>query len=267
MTDDVSEYWDRRAREATGALDATTSDIWLRELEVATITDALGELALGDVPSIVDLGCGDGHTAVRIAAAFPRYRVTGLDNSPAMLERAQARLADHPALGKRVRFVEGDIADLPAAFGNEHFDVALTDRCLINLDSTDRQYGAIHGIARQLTGGGVYLAIENFVEGQDAMNAARRAVGVEEIPIRWHNRYFREDEFSAACGKLFGSLEYREFSSSYYFATRVIYSALCKRQGIEPDYDHEIHRLAIKLPWSGRFSPIRLAILRQPKPA
>lgn len=46
----------------------------------------VGDLPKGDV---IDLGCGDGAAAEALAARFPDRRIVGVDNSPAMLGRAQ----------------------------------------------------------------------------------------------------------------------------------------------------------------------------------
>jgi hypothetical protein len=113
---------------------------------------------------------------------------------------------------------------------------------------------------------GYYLAVENFVEGHDAMNRARQAVGLPEIPVRWHNLYFEEKSFRIMAEPFFENITFKDFSSSYYFATRVIYSALCMMRGEKVDYNHEIHQFAPRLPWIGQFSPIRMAVLRR-KPA
>ena len=64
---------------------------------------------------ILELGCGTGRTLIPLAEAG--YHVVGLDSSPAMLERARARLDRSPAAA-RARLVQGDMADfdLQAAF-------------------------------------------------------------------------------------------------------------------------------------------------------
>lgn len=61
---------------------------------------------------IVDLGCGPGNVALRLAQAFPECTVTGVDGSVAMLEIARKRAAALPNAVSRLRFVE---AVLPVA--------------------------------------------------------------------------------------------------------------------------------------------------------
>ncbi len=263
MSERIKDYWNQRAGENSGSLTATTQDIWLRRLEVACLIGTLETLDLPPGARIADMGCGDGNTILQLARQFPDFQFVGFDYAPQMIETAQAQLAASGGLNGRVQFHVGDVNDPVASAGLGQLDVAMTDRCLINLETSTAQYAAIGRIAQCLKPGGIYLAIENFHEGQDAMNAARAAMELQEIPVRWHNHFFHEAEFRAQTAAHFTSIVFHEFASAYYYATRVIYSALCKMRGIEPDYDHEIHRLAVQLPHMGNFSPIRLAVLRK----
>ena len=48
----------------------------------------------GDPPRIADLGCGAGNVTALLAGRWPAARVTGYDNSPEMLDRERAILAE-----------------------------------------------------------------------------------------------------------------------------------------------------------------------------
>lgn len=263
MSERIKDYWNRRAGENSGSLTATTQDIWLRRLEVACLIAMLETLDLQPGARIADMGCGDGNTILELARQFPDFRFTGFDYAPQMIETARTQLAASPALAGRVQFSLGDVNDPMASAGPGQLDVAMTDRCLINLETSAAQYAAIARIAGCLKPGGVYLAIENFHEGQNALNAARAAMGLQEIPVRWHNHFFHEEEFRLLTKPHFSGIVFHEFASAYYYATRVIYSAMCRMQGVEPDYDHDIQRLAVRLPPMGNFSPVRLAVMRK----
>lgn len=256
----IKNYWDERARERLNTT-ATTDDVFLRELEIDTFIKTLRHLQLPNEAEILDVGCGDGYSTQRIAAGLPEYRFTGVDYSEGMIALAgqNARKAPQSA----ITFLVGDVLDLSQMRSGMPFDVVMTDRCLINLDSAEKQACAIGQIARRLRPGGYYVAIENFLEGQENLTRARGQMGLPEIPVRWHNRFFTEREWRQAAEPWFENIRFEEFSSSYYFATRVIYSAMCQMQGIEPDYRHEIHKLAVNLPVSGQFSPIRLVLMQR----
>jgi ubiquinone/menaquinone biosynthesis C-methylase UbiE len=260
--DEIKSYWDQRASENAGNPSATTDDVWLRELEITVLADTLRELGLADAQTL-DLGCGDGYSTLKLAQAVPTLTLLGLDYSANMIDNARRRLAESPALAPRVSFGIADALRLDEAIPNKTFDLVITDRCLINLATFAAQESALGQIAAHLRPGGCYLAIENFLEGQENLTAARRHMGLTEIPVRWHNVFFREREFLAGAKQFFDIVEIKDFSSSYYFATRILYSAMCNKRGEKPDYRHAIHEVAVGLPWIGQFSPIRLAVLRR----
>jgi len=158
----------------------------------------------------------------------------------------------------RVSFSIGDVRQLGELVGSRVFPAIVGNRCLINIIAREQQYAALKQIAAHLLPGGLYLATENFNDGQAGLSKLRAEAGLPEIPVRWHNRYFDEAEFLAEAGKVFAQVELVNFSSTYYFVTRVVYSALCKLEGVAPDYQHPIHRVAVELPPFGDFSPIKL---------
>ena len=260
----IKEYWEGRARENENSPQATTNDIYLRKLELANIIETINSLDLLEGASVLDVGCGDGYTTLDVAQALPGLRFLGLDYSPSMIENARRQLTLRADLQTRLSFKVGDATNLKAPCGDETFDLVMTDRCLIHLTRLENQSQAVGQIAEHTKPGGHYIAIENFVEGQENLNAARRAVGLPDIAVRWHNLFFKEADFIRAAEPFFDEIKFKDFSSSYYFATRVIYSAMCQMRGEQPDYEHEIHQLAINLPWTGQFSPIRMAVLRRP---
>lgn len=64
--------------------------------------ELLARVQLDDAASIVDLGCGPGNSTALLRQRWPDADITGVDNSPAMLEEARAALPG-------CRFVEADI--------------------------------------------------------------------------------------------------------------------------------------------------------------
>lgn len=263
MTTLIQQYWDSRAQHHRHSPAATTSDIHLRELEYRVLQQQLAALKLPAGARVLDAGCGDGATTARLAHAFPELLFHGIDFAPSMIQSAQRNLKESPNLASRVQFTSGDVTQLDASSFAGRFDVATTCRCLINLGDLHAQQKAMEQIAACLGPRGTYLAIENFHEGHERMNAARLSIGLPAIPVRWHNCYFSEQEFRDAARVHFQRIEFVEFASAYYYATRVIYARMCQMRGEEPDYDHDIHRLAVDLPPHGCYSPVRLAILQR----
>lgn len=73
---------------------------------------------VGPGARILDVGCGGGQFAIKLARRFPDVRVVGLDLSREQVARARARGA---SLGGRVTFVEGTAVELP--FDEAAFDI------------------------------------------------------------------------------------------------------------------------------------------------
>jgi ubiquinone/menaquinone biosynthesis C-methylase UbiE len=67
---------------------------------------------------VLDVGCGGGRFAIRLAERYPDITVVGLDLSPEQIDRARRRGAH---LGERVAWVEGNAIDLP--FDTGEFDL------------------------------------------------------------------------------------------------------------------------------------------------
>lgn len=253
---DIKDYWTERA--ATDSTNATTNDVYMRVLERATLIERLRALGCNANSRALDAGCGDGETLFALEDAFTCH-LTGRDYASSMIDLAHAKRAERPA--SHIDFAVGDVREVAQNFGAEAFDFVMTDRCLINLSSEAEQYDAIAGIATSLRPGGSYLAIENFVEGNDRLNEMRALFGLPPIEIRWHNKFFRTVDFRAQVSQHFRSVEMFDFSSTYYLATRVIYSKFCALEGRIPDYRHPIHESSVKLPAAGDFSPIKLVVL------
>ncbi len=102
--------------------------------------------------SALDVGCGSGLAAIRLAQAFPNARVHGFDNHEASVERARWN-ARKAGLGNRITFQVIDGSHLP----EKSFDFITTFDVVH--DSVD-PLGLMKSIRRALTPDGTYLMLE-----------------------------------------------------------------------------------------------------------
>lgn len=65
--------------------------------------ELLGRVALENVRSVADLGCGPGNSTALLHQRWPTAKITGVDSSPNMLNEARVALPD-------CHFVEADIS-------------------------------------------------------------------------------------------------------------------------------------------------------------
>ncbi|MFZ4775249.1 MAG: class I SAM-dependent methyltransferase [Terrimicrobiaceae bacterium] len=251
--DEIKNYWESRAA-ADSSAQSTTQDYYLREIEYNVLLEHLQKYS----PALVaDVGCGDGRTTSRLAAKLANIQFSGFDYSTSMVRNAVTQLASSSLAN--IKFDQVDICQ-----GLEGcYDLIYTTRCLINLPSWELQRLAIDNIHASLKKSGVYLMIENFVEGQNNFNGIRKNFGLPEIPIREHNFFFQRASLEDHCRGRFEIIEEINISSSYYLVSRVIYSKICSQTSQQPDYLDDHHRYAAGLPFSGEFGPVRLVCLRK----
>jgi ubiquinone/menaquinone biosynthesis C-methylase UbiE len=255
--DEIKRYWNERAAESRGAPNATTNDYYLRVIESRRLIEQIQARA-ASVRTVADIGCGDGLTTLSVAKAFPTIAFTGRDYSANMIVAANRHREEQGA--RNVRFAE---SDLTTDADPTTFDLVYTTRCLINLPSEELQRQALLRIAAMLPAGGIYLMVENFMDGQEALNRLRAELGLPEIKVREHNRFFDERWLLPFIADTFAVVDNLNISSLYYLVSRVIYSKICAATGATPDYFDAHHELASQLPVCGNFGPIKLLVLRR----
>ena len=129
--------------------------------------------------TIVDLGCGPGDIALRLAARYPAAHVVGVDGAASMLTLAREALAARPALQGRVSFVQALIgATLPEV---DRADVVVCNSLLHHLAEASLLWRALPRLARP----GAALLVMDLARPDSVADAARivaaHAAGEPEI--------------------------------------------------------------------------------------
>ena len=108
-----------------------------------------------DGGSILDVGCGTGEIAARLAERFPGASYVGIDLEEPHLERARLRCA---GFGPRVRFERGDALQLD--FPDASFDLVVSRHVLQALPDAARALQEMVRVARP--GGRLHLIVEDY---------------------------------------------------------------------------------------------------------
>jgi S-adenosylmethionine-dependent methyltransferase len=178
---------------------------------------------------VLDVGGGAGHQSFPLAQAG--YEVTLLDSSPAMLDKAQARLQGLPGEAqRRVTLLQADGLNADEAVNGRRFAAVLCHGVLGYLEQPEPlvsqlcRCAAAGGLVSIMTGNAKATAVQPALEGRwdDALAAfdARTGIGVlgvqaradtvEELsqllqssgvePLRWYGVWLFVDwlEFSGA---------------------------------------------------------------------
>lgn len=245
MTDKVKEFWDSRAD--LGEI-ACTTDLIAKQLEINAISNYAR-----DGMNILDLGCGNGITAFEIARRY-HCKVTGIDYSQPLIDEAIKMVCKAPKRKGECVFMRGDMSDPnDTLWEQKPFDMVYTERAIINLPSWEKQRQAIVRIFDLLKPGGIYVMCENSMDALNRLNEVRQSINLDSIKMPWHNKYLDEicvKQHLRSCGDVYLK-EIVNYSSTYYFLSRVINAWDARAHGSEPQYDAPINRLALSMPSIG----------------
>ena len=234
----VKEFWEERAGTQDISPGAVTHrDVWQRWLEIEMI-----KRWIKGSGRVLDIGCGNGYTTKRIAPLVEE--ILGIDYSEEMIARAVREDDPDESVGRRTATFEvGDVLALtPSTFGV--FDAVISERCLINLSSSSEQQQAIATIASILKPGGLFVFIEGCKDGRAELNRVRKTVGLEEMPLVWHNIDFDEMATLEYLSSLF-TIRHRLHFGLYDFVSRVVHPLTVAPES--PKYDCRINEVAAKL--------------------
>lgn len=267
---DIHSHWTDWSKTYGDSLRATTKTGTAKILEINAIWRKL--CAEDGLKSVLEVGCGNGVNCVELARRLPQHTFDGVDFVDEMVSSAQTRATENN-LSDRVRFFEGNVLKLNEVDGLvDQYDVIFSDRCLINLNTTDLQIEAIDKLAARVKPGGLLLMIENSQQTYDQQNELRTLL---ELPARTpaeFNLFFDEDRIRPALQSSSLVLEEAEdFISLHDILLYVLVPAI---NGGEVDYDHPIVHAATKLSEAasinemgdfGKFGQNRLFVCRKAK--
>lgn len=191
--------------------------------------------------SVLDFGCGDGLSTVRFARSV--RQVTGVDYIDRFVERARETARD--ANISNVSFLTGDVLNLqPVRDEVGPVDVAISIRCLINLNSWERQKQALDEISSCIKPGGLYLLSEGWTEGMNGLNTLREKASMDLIRTVDYNLLIDRDKFEQHILRNFKIEKYVGIGF-YLLMSRILQPFISYPN--PPRHDHPINKLAALL--------------------
>jgi SAM-dependent methyltransferase len=135
-----------------------------REERFAVIGDVVAHTLAGKAGKVVDLGCGPGSLAGRLAERLKGSQIIGLDSDPLLLALARATYGD------QVKFVDADLTteDWPTKVPDE-LDAAVATTALHWLD--EESLAALYRtLAAKLRPGGVFVDGDHHPVGDQTLD-------------------------------------------------------------------------------------------------
>lgn len=244
--DEIRQHWTNWANTYGGDLRATTKAWTPKVLELDALARRIRSIS-GDTSTacVLEFGCGNGINCIELAKLVPGLRFDGVDLIPEMVNSAKEN-SRRGGVEDRVRFFGGDVVAIDQVAGLEDaYDIVLTDRCLINLNTVALQKQGIAALAGKVRPGGYLLMIENSLTTYGEQNRCREILGLEARTPAAFNLFFDETEIRqhiAAIG--LDLVDVEDFISLHDLMLYVLVPAI---NGGQVDYDHPLVHAAMKL--------------------
>lgn len=144
---------------------------------------------------IIELGCAQGHLTWRLATAFPRAQVVGVDLSPAALQSARRRTH----LLANCEFLLADAAGIDRTWGQRpKADLLVVSEVLYYLGGARRVAEAMAGVVPALATGARLLLLHPSSDASSLHAAAMNALDARRVVNRRHDDPHRPFTISTA---------------------------------------------------------------------
>lgn len=218
----VLDYWNDPSVESM-------YDKHLLSAEIRLIRD---RIAPGS--KVLDAGCGEGETT-HAYSTVAGVSICGADFSETRLAKAEERLSGvRNVTLKQVDFLGGIALD-------KDFDAIISQRFVINIMDWGEQIRIIRRLMGHLRQGGRLLLLEGYQEGVEQLNSLRASMGLEPIPVRWHNRFLEESKLLPAMEAAGHALIEEDGLGEYFVLTRGVRPAI---DATNLDWNCEFNRRA-----------------------
>jgi ubiquinone/menaquinone biosynthesis C-methylase UbiE len=187
---------------------------------------------------LLDLGCGEGSSTLRFAQGVTA--ALGIDYVDGFVHQARANAAQQGQ--DNCTFETGSVLDLSAVrAAHGRFDAVVAIRCLINLESWERQREALAELAACVAPGGLLLLSEGWAEGFRGLNLRRGRVGLPEMQVAPYNLLMQRDLLEAECRRWLDFVGYRGLGL-YLYLSRVVQPLFVAPDS--PSHTHPLNRVA-----------------------
>tara|TARA_B100000315_G_scaffold24684_1_gene21366 strand:+ start:641 stop:1483 length:843 start_codon:yes stop_codon:yes gene_type:complete len=271
----IKDHYDKVAISEKDSPSSTMADSIIRETETKFIEDqvekytaeqnaeysinggyANGPGKNGDY-SILDVGCGNGHTLYRLNKRFPEIKMRGLEFNDSLRTIAKERLESLNVIVEK-----GDIREFDSSKSMSS-DIVISQRVLINLLDEGDQKKALNNLIDITSPGGLLIFIESFKDGLEKVNEARHEFGLSELPPAHHNLYLNQDFFHHPSIKIYDN-DSEFLLSKHYFVSRVLHEFFLQKTGLDFKRNSNFVKFfSGSLQPAGDYSPIRLYAFRK----
>ncbi|MBF0198791.1 MAG: class I SAM-dependent methyltransferase [Planctomycetes bacterium] len=243
---EIEQHWKNWATTYKQDLKATTKTSTIKKLEVDALARSIKTITHNKPLNILEVGCGNGFNCFLLSQHFPDHNFTGVDFIPEMVEHALAtKEADYPE--SKVSFLQANVLELESHKGIlDHYDIIYTDRCLINLNTSELQENALKQLSHKLKDKGHLILIENIEQTYNQQNQLRQMADLAPRKPADFNKFIDENSYLKFAEQRLGLnlLKTEDFASLH---DMLLYILIPMINDGNVNYDHPLMEAVTKL--------------------
>jgi SAM-dependent methyltransferase len=247
--ENIKAFWNRQAKEWKTSPNVSWKDTILIKKEINSVSRWIK-----DHETVLDFGCANGWTTLRIGRMNPTCDIQGMDFSPEMIRQARKASPNHAFR----------VQDVLTFRERAKYDCVYTVRMLINQPTFKLQLKAIDNLWRAVKPGGRLILSEATLEGWTRMNRLRTRFGLKPLGMPWHNLYLEHRRVVEYMRLKSANIGIYEFASTYYWMTRFLRPFLFG-EFKEVTFNTWFHRWAGFAPNFGKWSTQKTMVFEKSK--
>ena len=210
------EFWLSRYNNSDRKV--CTNDIFLDLLEEDQIIKKIK-----DNKTILEIGSGNGILLKRLLKKKKIKKYLGTDFVKELVEKSKKNFKK-----KNINFKHFDMTEVSNESFNEKFDYIISKRAIQNVLSRKLQINTIDKFGYHLKKGGLMVLVESSNTAQKNINLFRKKYKLPRIVPPFHNLFFDDKKILNHKFKNIKLKKIDNFSSNYYFISRVLNALLYK---------------------------------------
>jgi len=227
-------FWLHRLKNYKERL-VCTKDIILDKLEEDQIVKNIIKKS-----SILELGCGNGLMPAELSKKKKIKNYLGTDFVKELVDDCKSKFSS-----KNIKFKVLDMTLINQSTFSEKFDYIISKRAIQNILSHRLQLRIIDNAGYYLKKNGLMILVESSALAQKNINDLRKKYNLSKIIPPFHNLFFDDNKIKKYNFKNVKLLKIDNFSSNFYFISRIIYALYAKNfLKKNPVYNHFLNIIA-----------------------
>lgn len=215
-----------------------TNDIYLDLLEEDQIINHIK-----NNKTILEIGSGNGILLKRLLKKKKIKKYIGTDFVKELIEKSKKNFKK-----KNIDFKQFDMTLVSKNSFQEKFDFIISKRAIQNVINRKLQLKTIDNFGYHLKENGLMILVESSNTAQKNINMFRKKYGLSKIIPPFHNLFFDDKKILSYKFKNVKLKEIDNFSSNYYFVSRILNAILCKKHlKKKVQYNDPLNKIALQI--------------------